>query len=144
MAPAARYRQSCCVNEIRLTFPDTFVSAKLAAPANPATVAVTAYAPETPLAVALILAFPFDAVRAVEENNVADAPDPGTVNVTVAPPIGLPEASSTATSRGIENAIKTAAVCGVPLVACIEAAGPADILKLLLCAEAIPAAAALN
>jgi hypothetical protein len=51
------------------------------------------------------------------------APEPGAVNVTVAPLTGLPLESFTVADSGEEKAVFTGAVCGVPPVAVIDAAG---------------------
>jgi len=56
--------------------------------------------------------------------NVPEAPLLGAVNVTVTPLTAFPFESSTVANRGLANARPTVAVCGVPLVAAIEAGLP--------------------
>jgi hypothetical protein len=53
--------------------------------------------------------------------NVPLAPEAGALNVTVTFASGLLLASRTVATRGEENAVLIAALCGVPLVAVIEA-----------------------
>jgi hypothetical protein len=54
--------------------------------------------------------------------NVPLAPVPGTANVTVTPLTGFPPEPVTVTTSVAPNAVFTTALCGVPLVATIEAA----------------------
>ena len=53
--------------------------------------------------------------------NVPDAPLLGGLNVTVAPFTGFPLESSTMATNGLANAVPTVALCGVPLLAEMEA-----------------------
>jgi hypothetical protein len=57
------------------------------------------------------------------------APLPGPVNVTVAPLTGLPLASLTVATKGFAKAVLICALWALPLVAVIEAAGPAVFVK---------------
>jgi hypothetical protein len=66
------------------------------------------------------------------------APLPGAANVTVTPLTGLPPASFTATASGFANAVLITALCGVPLVAVIEAGAPAVLLNEKLAAVPAP------
>ena len=105
-----------------------FVSEKLAVPLTPETDAVTVYAPAVPLAVNTAdVATPLAFVSAVftPPANVPLAPVPGAVNVTVTPDIGFPLPSFTVATNGAANAVFTVVLCGVPLVAVIDAGVPA-------------------
>jgi len=55
--------------------------------------------------------------------NVPEAPLLGAVNVTVTPFTPLPLEFSTVITSGLANAVPTVVLCGVPLVAAMEA-GP--------------------
>jgi len=93
-----------------LAHPDSrFVSAKLteAGVVLPVGEAVTLYGPPSVLlAVTFALAIPETSVVAVEPTgNVTLAPDPGAVNVTTFPEIGLSLASVTRTDKGVANAV---------------------------------------
>jgi hypothetical protein len=105
--------------------PDVFVNAKLVEVITPATVAVTVSAPITPLAVKIDeVATPFESVVSVSEEDEFDekvplAPVVGAVKTTNAPLTGAPPMVTVATSFAA-NAVLTAALCGVPLVAAID------------------------
>ena len=62
------------------------------------------------------------------------APVAGAVKVTVTPCTGLPPLSFTVATSGAANAVLMAALCGVPLVAVIDAAVP----ELTLIAFEVP------
>jgi len=72
------------------------------------------------------VAIPDEFVMAVfvPPENVPEAPLLGAVNVTVTPLTAFPFESSTVATRELANARPTVAVCGVPLVAAIEAGLP--------------------
>src|SRR6266849_5016960 len=72
------------------------------------------------------------------------APLPGAVNVTTAPLTGFWPLSSTVATRGAANAVLIAALCGVPLVAVIEAAGPAVFVRLKLAGVDTPGTVAVT
>ena len=72
---------------------------------------------------------------AVADDSVADAPVAGAAKVTVTPLSGLPAASLTSTCSGTAKGARTVVLCGVPPLVTIAAAGPAVIVKTLLCAE---------
>jgi hypothetical protein len=72
------------------------------------------------------------------------APLPGTVNVTVAPLTGLPPASFTVTASGFANAVLMVVLCGVPLVAVIDAGAPAVLFNEKLAGVATPATDAVT
>jgi hypothetical protein len=57
--------------------------------------------------------------------NVPLAPAPGAVNVTLTPGTRLPKLSFTVACNAVPNAVLIVALCGVPPVAVMEAAGPA-------------------
>jgi hypothetical protein len=102
---------------------------------TPAAVAVTVYGPPavvfavngaeaTPEALVATL------IVAVLLLNTPDAPDPGAVNVTFTPEIGLLPASFTVTARAFAKAVLTVADCGVvPAFAVIDAAAPAVLVS---------------
>jgi hypothetical protein len=113
--------------------PEWFVNEK-PTEVRPAAEAVTVYGPP---------AFVFDVngadatpelfvatvIVAVLLLNVPDAPDPGAVNVTFTPEIGLWRESVTVTASG-RNAFPTVTVCGVvPEFAVIEEADPARFVN---------------
>ena len=87
------------------------------------------------MATALTLAWPLASVVAVADDSVAEAPVAGAAKVTVTPLSGLPAASLTSTCSGTAKGASTVVLCGVPPVGVIVAAGPAVIVKALLCAE---------
>src|SRR6266478_4552558 len=62
----------------------------------------------------------------------------GAVNVTVTPEIGLLLASFTAACNAVVNAVLMVALCGVPAVAVIAAAGPAVLVRTKFAAVATP------
>src|SRR4029077_13070419 len=66
----------------------------------------------------------------------------GAVNVTVTPETGLLLASFTVAFKLMTNAVLIAALCGVPPVAVIVAAGPAVLVSAKLAAVATPGAVA--
>ena len=66
---------------------------------------------------------------------VSVAPEVGAVKTMLTPEIGFPEVSVTATSSGATNAVRTAALCGVPAIVRIAAGGPAVIRKVALAAN---------
>jgi hypothetical protein len=108
--------------------PEVFVRLKLVAAVTPATLAVTTSAPIVPFAVnvddvatpvaSVVSVSVFDVVVA----NVPLAPVAGAVKITNAPLTGDPPIVTVATN-GAENAVLSAAVCGVPLVAAIASDG---------------------
>ncbi len=71
------------------------------------------------------------------------APVAGPANVTVIPLAGLPLASFTVATTGFENAALLTAVCGAPLVAVIEAGGPAVFVSEKLAEVPAPDALAV-
>jgi len=113
--------------------PAVFVSKKFAAVTTPATVAVTVYGPPgVPLAVNVAeVATPLAFVTAVftPPAKLPLAPVPGAVNVTVTPETGLPPASFTVATSGAAKAVLMVAICGVPLVAVIDAAAAVPTLS---------------
>lgn len=113
--------------------PALFVKLKVAGVDTPAAVALTVYVPAVLLAVnAAEVATPFASVVAVltPPANVPLAPVLGAVKVTVTPLTGLDELSFTVTTKGAENAPLTATLCEAPLVAVIDAAAPAALVRL--------------
>jgi hypothetical protein len=64
--------------------------------------------------------------------NLPLAPVAGAVNVTVAPLTGFESLSSTVATSGNANAMLIAPLCGVPLVAVIDAAAFAVFVRLKL------------
>ena len=122
--------------------PAVLVSAKLAGVVTPATEAVTVYGPP---AVALAVnvaevATPLLLVVAVltPPAKLPLAPEAGGVKVTVTPETGLPPLSFTVATRGAAKAVLMAVLCGVPLVAVIEAAVPAVLVSAKLAVPATP------
>lgn len=63
---------------------------------------------------------------------VADAPEAGAVNVTAAPATGFEALSTTAATSDAENALLMAALCGVPLIAVMDAGAPAVFVNVKL------------
>jgi hypothetical protein len=72
------------------------------------------------------------AVAVADPPNVALAPLPGAVNVTVAPLTGLLLESFTMACSAVANAVLIVALCGVPALAVMLAGGPAVLVKLKL------------
>ena len=70
------------------------------------------------------------------------APVAGAVNVTVTPCTGLPPLSFTVATSAAANAVLMAALCGVPLVAVIDAAVPAVLVNAKLAEVVTPATVA--
>jgi hypothetical protein len=70
--------------------------------------------------------------------NVPLAPLPGAANVTVTPLTGLPPESRTVATSGFVNAVLIGALCGVPLVAVIEAGAPAVLVNAKFAGAATP------
>src|SRR6267154_1165710 len=62
----------------------------------------------------------------------------GAVNVTVTPETGLLLASFTVACRAVLNEVLIVAVCGVPVVAVMLAAGPAVLVRAKLATVATP------
>jgi thiamine transporter ThiT len=102
---------------------------------TPAAVAVTVYGPPD-------VAFAVNGAEATPEALVArlivavlllnspEAPEPGAVNVTFTPEMGLLLASLTVTARALAKAVLTVADCGVvPVFAVMEAAAPAVLVS---------------
>jgi hypothetical protein len=69
------------------------------------------------LAVAVIVAVPFEAVTLLLDESTALAPEDGAGKVTVTPPSGLPKGSFTVTFKGFAKAFPTTADCDPPEVA---------------------------
>jgi len=126
----------CGVPAVAVIFaaaPARFVSAKLAGVETPDTDAVTLYGPP-----AVVLAVKTAAVATPKEfvvavvtppANVPLAPLPGAANVTVTPLTGLPPASFTVAWNCVVYAVPTVALCGVPAVAVMLAAGPVKLVS---------------
>jgi hypothetical protein len=70
------------------------------------------------------------------------APDAGAVNVTTTPLTGFEPLSSTVATSGNANAVPTVALCGVPLVAAIDAPAPTVFVRLKLAGVDPPATVA--
>jgi hypothetical protein len=124
--------------------PARFDSAKLAGVPTPAAAADTVNAPALPFAVKTAdVATPAAFVVAVLIPPVNDplAPLPGAVNVTSTPLTGLLLASLTVATNGAAKAVLIVAFCGVPLVALIDAAAPATLVRAKVAGVAAPAAA---
>src|SRR5215471_21168785 len=127
--------------------PGLFVSEKFAGIATPATVAVTVYDPAVELAVNVAeVATPLAFVVAVltPPANVPLAPLAGALNVTVTPLTELLPASFTVATSGAANAVPIVALCGVPLVATIEAAVPGLFVSEKFAGTATPATVAVT
>jgi hypothetical protein len=92
----------------------------------------------TPLAVvvAVVVFVPFAKVPV--------APVVGAVNVTVAPLTGFEFLSNTVAARGSAKAVSTVALCGVPLVAVIDAGAPAVFVRLKLAGVETPETVAVT
>ena len=76
--------------------------------------------------------------------NVPLAPLAGALKVTVTPLNGLPPLSFTVAAKGAENAVPIVALCGVPLVAVMEAAGPGLFVREKFAGLATPATVAVT
>jgi len=76
--------------------------------------------------------------------NVPLAPLDGAVKVTVTPLTALPPLSLTVATRGAAKAVLMVALCGVPLVAAIEAAGPGLFVSEKFAGLATPATVAVT
>src|SRR5579885_2611197 len=123
----------CGVPPIVDTFagvPLRLVIAKLAVWPKPLTDAITLYEPAVPLAVKVdaVVATPEALVVAVMLERlpakVPLAPVAGAANDTVTFGTAFPLASFTVAENAVANAWPTAALCGVPPVAVMDAAGP--------------------
>jgi hypothetical protein len=99
---------------------------------------VNAVEEATPLAlvVAVVVFVPF--------TKVPLAPVVGAVNVTTTPPTGFEFLSNTVATRGAANAVSIVALCGVPLVAVIDAGVPAVFVRLKLAGVVTPATVAVT
>jgi hypothetical protein len=75
---------------------------------------------------------------------VPDAPLLGGANDTIAPLTALPPPSFTVTVRRPPNAVLTVALCGVPLVAVIDAAAPAVLVSAKVAGVETPATLAVT
>jgi hypothetical protein len=125
-----------------------FVSEKFTV-VRPVAAAVTVYGPP---AVAFAVngadatpdAFVATVIVAVLLLNTPDAPDPGAVNVTFTPLTALFPASRTVAWSGVANAVLIVALCGVPAVAVMLAAGPAKFVREKLAGVATPATVAVT
>ena len=86
--------------------------------------AVTMYGPGVVLATGTgEVAMPDASVIAIVEElplNVALAPDPGAVNVTVKPASGFPSKSRTRTFNAAANDVPAGVLCVVPVIAVIQ------------------------
>ncbi|HVM76124.1 MAG TPA: hypothetical protein VMT75_10805 [Candidatus Saccharimonadales bacterium] len=72
------------------------------------------------------------------------APDDGAVKVTLTPLTGFEYWSVTVAPSGFVNAVLTMALCGVPLVAAMEFAGPAMLVMLKLAPDDNPGMTAVT
>jgi hypothetical protein len=125
--------------------PALLVSEKFAAVATPVTFAVTVYAPAVAFAVnTAAVATPLAFVVAVvtPPANAPLAPLPGAANVTTTPLTGLLPASFTVACKSVANAVLIVALCGVPAVAVILAAGPALLVSAKFAGVTTPATVA--
>ena len=84
------------------------------------------------------------AVAVAEPENVALAPLPGAVNVTVAPLTGLAYESLTDACRAVENAVLMEVLCGVPALAPMLAAAPASLVSEKLAGVEAPTTVAVT
>ncbi len=123
--------------------PAVLVSAKVTPVPTPVTVAVTLYVPVTVFAVAVTCVWPAALVTAAAEVE-ADAPDPGAVNVTVAPGTVLPYWSFTTTRSGAPSAVPTVALCPEPLTTAMLAGTPAVLVSTKVAGVAMPATDAVT
>jgi hypothetical protein len=116
--------------------PTVFVRLKLAVVDTPVADAVTVYGPPTVafavnvVEVATPLALVVAVVVFVPFAKVPLAPVMGAVNVTVTPLTGVEPLSRTVATSGAANAVLTAALCGVPLVAAIDSTGGVELEPL--------------
>jgi hypothetical protein len=126
--------------------PAVLVSAKLADVETPATLAVTVKLPAWVLAVNTVdVATPDEFVVAVfAPANLPEAPLLGAVNVTVTPLTPLPPEFFTVTTSGLANVVLMVALCGVPLVAVIDATVPAMLVSAKLADVETPATLAVT
>jgi hypothetical protein len=85
-------------------------------------VKVLAVACPSPPVVALVVAVPLA--------NVAVAPPLGAANVTLTPDTGLPAASVTSATNGLENALPTVADCPEPDTTETDDGAPAVLVRL--------------
>ena len=121
--------------------PAVFVREKAAGVATPGTDAYTVYVPAAVLAVALTVTRPEASVTPEMAPSEAEAPVPGTLNVTVAPGMTMLPASRTTATSGAAKACPAAAVCPLPLTTVIELGAPwFDRLKLVEAAVPLIAA----
>jgi hypothetical protein len=88
------------------------------------------------LVVAIVVIVPFAKVPL--------GPVVGAVNVTVAPLTGFEPLSSTVATRGAANAVSMVALCGVPLVAVIDAGAPTVFVRLKLAGPEPPETVAVT
>src|ERR1700723_2754572 len=107
--------------------PEVFVKLKVVVAVTPATEAVTVSAPIVPFAVKVVeVATPLELVVSVSVfvplAKVPLAPVAGAVKTTNAPATGVEPIVTVATS-GAANAVLSAVLCGVPLVAAMDSAG---------------------
>src|SRR5260221_10326920 len=96
--------------------------------------AVKAGAVAIPLALVITVALP---------PNVPDAPDTGAAKVTLAPAIGLLDASFTVACNAVANEVEIGALCGVPAVALMLAGAP-GVLVIEKLAGATPLTVAVT
>jgi hypothetical protein len=91
------------------------------------------------------IAFPLALVTTfADPPNVALAPLPGAINVTVTPLTGLLFASFTVARRAAGNAVPTTVLCGVPPVAVRLTGVPGVFVRLKLAGVAMPATVAVT
>jgi hypothetical protein len=127
--------------------PAVLVRAKLACAGTPNTEAVTMYVPALiPAVIEADVATPEALVVAVftPPANAPLGPVEGTPNITAAPATGLPLESFTVTTSGAENGVFTAVLCGVPLVATIDAGVAAVFAKENVAEFGMPVAEAVT
>ena len=136
------------VGEIVSVAAVVLVRLKLAGVDTPATEAVTVYVPVVPLAVNTgDVATPLELVVAVAvllpPAKVPLAPVAGAVKVTTTPLVGDPLVATVA-ANGDVNAVLTAALCGVPLVAVIVSITAPVFVRLKLAGVDTPATVAVT
>ena len=128
--------------------PALFVSANEARVETPETLAVAVKAPAVKFAVnAAEVACPFVPVETVEladPPKLAPAPELGMEKVTLPPETGLPAESFTVATRAFPKAEPTVALCGVPLVATMDAGAAAVLVRAKLIDPEIPGAVAVT
>ena len=61
--------------------------------------------------------------------NAPPGPDAGAVKVTTTPGTGLPPLSLTVACNAVPNVVPIVALCGVPLVAVMEAGAPGALVR---------------